>query len=44
LEERSTYRELGCFFEVENKYGLKGDVLVDKTVGDEFASFWKVIL
>jgi len=43
LEKRSTCRELGCFFEVGDKDGLKGDVLVDKTAGDVFALFWKVI-
>jgi len=44
LEERSTCRELGYFFEVRDKNGLKEDVLVDKTAGNRFALFWKVIL
>jgi len=43
LEKRSTCRELGCFFEVGDKDDLKEDVLVDKTAGDGFALFWKVI-
>jgi len=40
--QRSTYRELDCFLEVENRDGLKGDDLVDEAAGDEFILFWEV--
>jgi len=43
LEERSTYREFDCFLEVENKNGLEGYDLADKTAGDRFVLFWGVI-
>jgi len=43
LEERSTHRELGCFFGVEDKDGLERDDLVNETAGDIFALLWKAI-
>ena len=39
LEERSTYEELDCFLETEDRDGLEEDVLVDKTGRDRFILF-----
>ena len=40
LEERSTYRVLGCFLGVEDKGDLEEEFLVDETTRDGFALFW----
>ena len=42
LEEKSTYGELDCFLEVEDRDGLNGDNLVDEPAKDEFVLFWEV--
>jgi len=43
LEERSTYRVLGCFLGAENRDDLKEEFLVDETIRDEFALFWEAV-
>ena len=43
LEEKSTYRELGCFLKVEDRDDFKKKVLVDKATRDRFALFWKTV-
>jgi len=43
LEERSTYRVLGCFLGVENRDDLKEGFLVDKAAGDGFVLFWEAV-
>jgi len=43
LEERSIYRELDCFLGMEDRDGLKDDVLVDEATGDRFALFLEVM-
>ena len=43
LEKRSTHEELNCFLEAENRDGLEGDNLADKTTGDVFVLFQEVI-
>jgi len=40
LEERSTYRVLGCFLGVGDGDDFK-EVLVDETTRDRTALFWK---
>ena len=39
LEKRSTYGELDCFLEIENKDDLEKNVLVDEAARDRFALF-----
>ena len=39
LEERSTHRELDCFFGAEDEDNLEEDVLVDKATRDKFTLF-----
>jgi len=43
LEEKSTCRELGCFLRVGDRNDLKKNILVDETVEDGFALFWKAM-
>jgi len=43
LEERSTYRVLGCFLRVGNKNDLEKEFLTDKATGDGFALFWGAV-
>ena len=43
LKERFTYGELNCFLEVENRDGLKEDVLADKATRDRFVLFWRAV-
>ena len=43
LEERSIYRELDCFLEVENKDNLERNDLADKATRNRFALFWEAI-
>ena len=43
LEERFICRELDCFFEAENKNGLKENVLADEATRDEFVLFWEAM-
>ena len=43
LEERSTYRVLGCFLGVGDKGDLEEEFLVDKTTRDGFALFWEAM-
>ena len=43
LEERSTYRVLGCFLGVGDKGDLEEEFLVDKTIRDGFALFWEAM-
>ena len=43
LEERSTYRVLGCFLGVGDEDDLEEELLVDETARDEFALFWRAM-
>jgi len=43
LEERSTYRVLGCFLGVGDGDDLEEEFLVDEAAGDRFALFWKAM-
>jgi len=43
LEERSTYRVLGCFLVVGDGDDLEERLLVDETTGDRFALFWEAM-
>ena len=43
LEERFTYRELGCFLEVRYRDDFKKEVLVDEAARDGFALFWEAV-
>ena len=40
LEERSTYRVLGCFLGAGNRDDFEG-ILAEETTRDEFALFWE---
>jgi len=42
LEERFTYRELGCFLGAEDRDNFE-EVLADETAGDVFTLFWEAI-
>jgi len=43
LEERSTYRVLGCFLGAEDRDDLKEGFLADEAAGGVFALFWEVM-
>ena len=43
LEERSTYRVLGCFLGVGDGDDLEKGFLMDETTRNEFALFWGVV-
>ena len=43
LEERSIYRVLGYFLEVEDDSDLEEELLADKAARNEFALFWEAI-
>ena len=43
LEERSTYRVLGCFLGTGDRDDLEEEFLADKAAGDEFALFWEAV-
>jgi len=42
LEEKSTYRKLGCFLEAGNRDDFK-KVLADETARDIFVLFWEAV-
>jgi len=44
LEERSTYREFGCFLKVRDRDDLEEDVLADEAARDKFALFWEAVV
>jgi len=43
LEERSTYRVLGCFLGAGDRNDLEERFLVDEAAKNEFALFWKTV-
>jgi len=43
LEERFTYKELGCFLGVEDGDDFEEEILVDEATKDGFALFWEAI-
>jgi len=43
LEERSIYRELGCFFRAGDGDNLEEEFLANKTTRDKFALFWEAV-
>jgi len=43
LEERSTYRVLGCFLEAGDEDGLEEWFLADEATEAEFALFWEAM-
>ena len=43
LEERSTHRVLGCFFEAGDRKDLEEGFLADKATEDRFALLWEVV-
>jgi len=43
LEERSTHRELGCFFGVGDRDGLEKNDLADEATRDVFVLLWKTV-
>jgi len=43
LEERSTYRVLGCFLGARDEGNLEEELLADEATGDEFALFWGAV-
>jgi len=43
LEERSTYRVLGCFLRVGDRDDLEEELLADKAIGNRFALFWEAM-
>jgi len=44
LEEKSTYRVLGCFLGAENKGNLEKEFLANEAAGDGFALFWGAVV
>ena len=43
LEERSTYRVLGCFLGAGNEGDLEEELLVDEAAGDKCVLFWEAM-
>jgi len=43
LEERSTYRVLGCFLGAGDKDDLEEGFLVNEATRDKFALFWEAV-
>ena len=43
LEERSTYRVLGCFLGAEDRDGFEEGFLVDRATRGVFALFWEAM-
>jgi len=43
LKEKSTCRELGCFFRAEDRDGSEKNDLVDETARDIFVLFWEAV-
>jgi len=43
LEERSTYRVLGCFLGVGDGDGLEEEFLAGEAVGDGFVLLWEAV-
>jgi len=43
LKEKSTHRELGCFFEAGDRDSLEENDLVDENARDVFVLFWKAV-
>ena len=44
LEEKSTYRELGCFLRAEGRDDFEEEFLVDEAAGNIFVLFWEAVV